>query len=117
MSAHLHSSEERRWRRFLLPLVFVLLLTPTAGAVVLFGSMWQIVLLIVGLVALLALVLLRRSSGDGDGEDADVWNAIPSWQYSGRHVESGGLSRGEQEQALRAIQDQAETIEAEQFQD
>ncbi|ELY55770.1 hypothetical protein [Natronolimnohabitans innermongolicus] len=55
----------------------------------------------------------RDASNDGDGDDAesDVWNAIPSNQYAGRHVESGGLARGEQEQALSDVQERAEEIE------
>ncbi|ELZ06459.1 hypothetical protein C482_01535 [Natrialba chahannaoensis JCM 10990] len=50
---------------------------------------------------------------DGDTEtpatesDSSVWNAIPSWQYEGRHVESGGVARSEQEKALQDIQQQA----------
>lgn len=51
----------------------------------------------------------RPSTGD-DERDNSVWNAIPSWQYEGRHVESGGLTRGEQERALRDIQEQAEEL-------
>lgn len=62
----------------------------------------------------LGIVLLwRRSSApDGDADEgSDVWDAIPSWQYEGRHVESGGLARGEQEQALQDVQDRADELE------
>ncbi|ELY65703.1 hypothetical protein [Natrinema versiforme] len=60
----------------------------------------------------------RRSATDdpssaGESEDEDrsnVWDAIPSWQYGGRHVESGGITRGEQERALQDIQRQAEEL-------
>lgn len=76
----------------------------------------------VGILALLAGGLLWRRAGaagtagtagtDGsDDGDSDVWNAIPSWQYDGRHVESGGLTRGEQESALREIQRRADELE------
>ena len=70
----------------------------------------------VGLLALLGGVLVWRraggSDGGGDGDgDSDVWNAIPSWQYDGRHVESGGLTRSEQESALRDIQRRADELE------
>ncbi|WP_339105251.1 hypothetical protein [Haloterrigena salinisoli] len=47
----------------------------------------------------------------GDGAESTVWNAIPPWQYDGRHAESGGLTRGEQERALREIQRQADELE------
>ncbi|WP_245726677.1 hypothetical protein [Natronorubrum sediminis] len=47
---------------------------------------------------------------DEDGENSDVWNAIPSRQYEGRHVESGGLARGEQERALEDIQRRADEL-------
>ncbi|SFR33381.1 hypothetical protein [Halogeometricum limi] len=40
-----------------------------------------------------------------------VWDAIPRWQYDGRHVESGGLTRSEQEDALADVQRQAEARE------
>jgi len=60
----------------------------------------------------LALALLERlaatdgstadhAAEDDEGDDSSVWNAIPSDQYDGRHAESGGLARGEQERALR----------------
>ncbi|RKD93612.1 hypothetical protein [Halopiger aswanensis] len=86
----------------------------------------SVVLAIVGL----ALVgLSSRSAGDarasGQGEadaaanpdadetaadDGNIWNAIPSWQYDGRHVESGGLARDEQTRALQEIQDEADEL-------
>ena len=71
-------------------------------------------------LAVVAAVLFVRRTGtagsdhdeDDTVEDADssVWDAIPSWQYEGRHVESGGLARSEQEQALRDIQKQADEL-------
>ncbi|ADD05607.1 uncharacterized protein Nmag_2037 [Natrialba magadii ATCC 43099] len=48
-----------------------------------------------------------------DESDSSVWNAIPSWQYEGRHVESGGLARSEQEKALQDIQQQAAELSEE----
>lgn len=104
-----------------------------AGAIVLLGSSVflrssSIGLDVFGLAgsALLAgagLVLLALLWSSGDAVDADrsardeaddgdssVWNAIPPWQYEGRHAESGGLARGEQERALQEIQREAEEL-------
>ncbi|RQG94007.1 hypothetical protein [Natrarchaeobius chitinivorans] len=50
------------------------------------------------------------SEPDCDDGDSSVWNAIPRWQYGGRHVESGGLARGEQEEALADVKQQAEEL-------
>lgn len=44
-------------------------------------------------------------------DDGDVWDAIPPSQYDGRHAESGGLSRGEQEDAIADVQEQAEALD------
>ena len=44
-------------------------------------------------------------------EAGSVSDVIPSWQYTGRHVESGGLSRDEQEQAIQDVQQNAEELE------
>ena len=53
-----------------------------------------------------------NADGDADAvESNSVWDLIPSWQYDGRHVESGGVTRDEQERALRDIQRQAAEIE------
>ncbi|WP_126663911.1 hypothetical protein [Haloterrigena salifodinae] len=74
----------------------------------------------VGAVAVLTLLAAalawRRAATAGetaadDEEVRDVWNTIPSWQYDGRHAESGGLTRGEQESALREIQQRADDLE------
>ena len=62
------------------------------------------------LLAAMALRLLERLrafvSSDRDGSDS-VWDVIPRWQYDGRHVESGGLTRSEQEKALSDIERRA----------
>lgn len=60
--------------------------------------------LLVAGVILAAIVRLRRES---DTAGSNVWDAIPSWQYTGRHVESGGLARDEQERALDDLQQEA----------
>jgi len=46
-----------------------------------------------------------------DRDDGSVWSAIPGRQYDGRHAESGGLARGEQEAAIESVQAQAEAID------
>jgi hypothetical protein len=64
-----------------------------------------------------------RSAAD-DGTDPDgaesadedtgsVWDCIPGRQYGGRHAESGGITRGEQERAIRDIERKGERIEGE----
>ncbi|NHN58699.1 MULTISPECIES: hypothetical protein [Halorussus] len=53
------------------------------------------------------------SGGDDSGaDDGSVWDAIPSWQYTGLHVESGGFTRDEQERALGDVRRRAETMDA-----
>jgi len=52
--------------------------------------------------------VLSRSESEESDDDGTVWAFIPGWQYGGRHAESGGLARAEQEQALREIQQRAE---------
>jgi hypothetical protein len=54
---------------------------------------------------------LRAFLSADRGEGDSVWEAIPRWQYDGRHVESGGLTRGEQEAALADVERQAEQRE------
>jgi hypothetical protein len=49
--------------------------------------------------------------GDGADGDASVWDAVPSWQYGGRHAESGGIARAEQERALRDLDERADAEE------
>ena len=123
-SSESRAGSGRRLRRLAVVAVFVLLgtslLVRTTSVVdpVLAGGALAV-------LAVLGVVLLQSSSGStsgtsGDDEDgntddggSDVWDAIPSWQYEGRHVESGGLARGEQEQALQDIQRQADELSEE----
>ena len=62
----------------------------------------------------MALRLLERLrafvSSERDGENS-VWDAIPGWQYDGRHAESGGIARGEQEKALSDVSRRADEID------
>lgn len=66
------------------------------------------------LLAGMDLRLLERLrafvSSDRDGGDS-VWDAIPGWQYDGRHVESGGLTRSEQEKALADVERRANEVD------
>ncbi|QLH78973.1 hypothetical protein HZS55_17460 [Halosimplex rubrum] len=50
-------------------------------------------------------VWFRRAT-DGNGDS--VWSAIPDSQYTGRHAESGGIARKEQEDAIRELRDAEE---------
>ncbi|WP_323676812.1 hypothetical protein [Halorubellus sp. PRR65] len=54
---------------------------------------------------------LVRSYWPGTDDEDDVWDAIPGSQYAGRHAESGGLTRGEQEAAIADVQKQAEELD------
>ena len=79
------------------------------------GSLWGLLaisdgelLLAIGGVTVCVVIFIRMGDGDDNTDSESVWNAIPSWQYDGRHAESGGLTRGEQEQALQEIHDDAQ---------
>lgn len=84
------------------------------GALVGFGAEVGVVIAAVigALVAGAAYIRAQQSTedtdqADGETEGHDVWDAIPSWQYDGRHVESGGFTRGEQEDAIDNVQETA----------
>jgi len=88
-------------------LLVVVLLVPAVPALVLGG--WGKAGILAGAAALVLLVAVIRGSGtqDDDDDDGAVWDAIPSWQNTGRHVESGGIARAEQERALQEIEERA----------
>jgi hypothetical protein len=69
--------------------------------------------LVAGMLIAVGAILYWRLTGDGDGDEGSVWNAIPRRQYDGRHAESGGLARDEQEAAIEEIQQQAAERERE----
>lgn len=76
------------------------------------GSFVLVALLVMGAFVLVAgYYFHRHGTPDEPPDRGGVWDAIPDWQYAGRHVESGGLARGEQERALRDVQDQASLTE------
>jgi len=84
-------------------LAVVLLLAPVIAAP---ASLLPPLVAVLAVVGLLILLYVRLLNSDDEG-GGSVWNAIPSRQYDGRHAESGGLARGEQEQALEEIQQDA----------
>lgn len=92
------------WTRALVVLALFLLLGSSAIAL----FYWRSLLAAVLVVAVVAAVLSKLRSSRGSDGTGSVWNAIPSWQYSGRHAESGGLTRDEQERALRDVQREAD---------
>ena len=92
----------RHWSLLATAAAVLLVVTPVLG-VLDPGPGW-LVLCVAAAVALgAALRRDRRESAD----DGDVWEFVPSWQYTGRHVESGGLARDEQERALAEVEEQA----------
>jgi hypothetical protein len=80
----------------------VVLLSPVLGVVDV-GPVW---LVVAAVVALAVGGAVRRDSGNDDGNES-IWELVPAWQYTGRHVESGGLARDEQEAALADVEEQA----------
>ncbi|WP_142860398.1 hypothetical protein [Salinigranum halophilum] len=74
-----------------------------------YTSVWLVVAL--GVTILMLGLVVRRDARRDDDQSASVWSLIPSWQYEGRHVESGGLTRNEQEEALADVEEQAEARE------
>jgi|GEM_PF-1225302 hypothetical protein len=52
-----------------------------------------------------------RSLLPGVDDESGIWRSIPSRQYTGRHAESGGLSRDEQESAIQDVQRQVDELE------
>ncbi|PCR92257.1 hypothetical protein [Natrinema ejinorense] len=110
-------SSRSRLRRLAVPLVFGLLCSPlVVGLSVVVGPTTAAGTLValIGLVAFLSwrrpTQTTSRTESETEDEPSTVWNAIPSWQYEGRHVEAGGIARGEQERALQDIQQQAEEL-------
>lgn len=101
-------------RTLLTAAVAVLVLVPVAvGAVTLLPGVGVLELGIGWLAfCIVAAVLVavgrsRSRASDANSEGGSVWEAIPSWQYDGRHAESGGLARGDQEAALAEVEEQA----------
>lgn len=68
-------------------------------------------LVAVGAFALAVWKYRDRRAGDESSERSAIWDAIPTWQYSGRHAESGGMTRDEQERALADVRRRASRVE------
>lgn len=66
---------------------------------------WLVEIGVSALVCAAGAAALVAWASDRD-TDESVWNAIPNRQYEGRHAESGGLTRSEQENALRELEDE-----------
>jgi hypothetical protein len=54
---------------------------------------WIVLCVVAVAVSLVSIRRDRPRAGDADGTGGTVREVIPSWQYGGRHVESGGLAR------------------------
>ncbi|WP_313691409.1 hypothetical protein [Halorarum halobium] len=89
----------------------LLLLLAGSAVGVRFGWQYAVSAAVVVGLAAAAVSAVRGSRSDDGGDSGTVWDAIPSWQYSGRHAESGGLTRDEQESALRDVQEEADRRE------
>lgn len=68
---------------------------------------WPALLVAVVVAVVVAVTAGLKLAEDAPEQEGGVWEHIPSRQYDGRHVESGGLSRGEQEEAIDEIEEQA----------
>ncbi len=113
------SSRSPRWRIAVAIVLGVLCIPVLLGPASLVAEPDRAFLALVGVCGLATALLWRRSGTDGRSDESEaadgstVWNAIPSRQYDGRHAEAGGITRGEQERALRDIQQQADELAAE----
>jgi hypothetical protein len=66
---------------------------------------WLVEVGVSALVCVAGVAALVAWASNGDTDDS-VWDAIPDRQYEGRHAESGGIARGEQERALEELKDE-----------
>lgn len=94
-------------------LVFVAVVGLLGGAVHAWTEWSPAVGFLVAGVAALAAAGAAWRRADREGEGTDAWAFVPSWQYGGRHAESGGLARDEQERALEELRAAADERERE----
>lgn len=87
------------------PLVCLLLLPPLSQY---FGARYAVLAgaIVVGTV----VALSARSVDESDESGGSVRELTPDRQYGGRHVESGGLSREEQERSIEEVERRAEEM-------
>lgn len=72
------------------------------------SAVWIYEIVIAAVVVLSGIALLWFRNNTGENEELQsIWDLIPHWQYDGHHVQSGGLSRQEQEHAIRDINREA----------
>jgi len=90
-------------------IVAILLCGSIPAALWVSGGWHGLALVAVGVAGWVGLRRLQSSAADetADSSSSTVWNLIPSRQYAGRHAESGGVARSEQEAALEEISQQA----------
>ena len=78
-----------------------------ASAFVAVASEGREIYVVLAAVALFLALVLIAASGKNE-EDGDAWDAVPEHDYTGSHAELGGLTRDEQEKAVREVQEEAE---------
>lgn len=71
------------------------------------GALLTVLFYVAVFLLVTVVVYRKRSRPEREESGRSIWDAIPSWQYTGRHVESGGITVDGQERALRDVQEQA----------
>lgn len=104
-----------RWSRVVPALLVFLVVSPTIGGLLIAGR--GSILVVSGAVLIGVLVVGvgiaagRSRAGRGDDGDGGAWSLVPDWQYGGRFAEAGGLTVGEQSEAIKEVRTDAEEIE------
>lgn len=102
----------RRDRVALLLLVFLVVIPSVGGLLAAVG--WGSILVVSGLALIgilaTAIAIKRYRAERSDDRDEGSWSIIPDWQYEGRFVEAGGVTRSEQSEAIEEVQTDADEI-------
>lgn len=97
-------SEPASWciygKRVLLFVAFVAL-TPVA-------FLYERAVLSIAVVPFVVLAVVLAVVYSNEDDEGSTWGSIPSWQYDGVYVHNGGLTREEQEESIREIQEKAD---------